>query len=172
MSPKITRWKGNLKSVWLPKLPSRETVGWIKRAALREALDSFLIGAVASQPVPRSIPGCFGAAWLERSPELPLCGTVWPRKGSAWPRQEQEQPLVLAAPLPHIPGRPERNSSAPRGRVPAFVCHFGEMRLNVSLPPQPLPCQHQPSERQRQRQAVFCVGPGSCALQVAEASAF
>lgn len=77
--------------------------------------------------------------------------------------------LVLAAPLPHIPGRQEGNSSAPRGRVPAFVCHFGEMRLNVSLPLQSLPCQLQPLKRQRQ--AVFCVGPASCALQVAEASA-
>lgn len=73
----------------------------------------------------------------------------------------------MAAPLPHIPGRQEGSSSAPRGRVPAFVCHFGEMRLNVSLPAQSLPCQLQPLKRQRQ--AVFCVGPDSCALQVAEA---
>lgn len=66
MSPKITTWKGNLKYVSLPKLPSCEAVGWIKTAALREALDSFLTEAAASQPIRRCIPVCFGAACLER----------------------------------------------------------------------------------------------------------
>lgn len=172
MSPKITTWRGNVKSVSLPRLPSCEAVGWVKTATPREALDSFLLEAAASQPVPRRIPGYFGAAELQRSRAAPSCHCValfgLGRAGTGAAAAAAAAP-VLAAPLPHIPCRPEGNSSAPRGRVPAFVCHFGEMRLNVSLPLQSLPCQLQLLERQMQ--AVFCVGPDSCALQVAEASA-
>lgn len=119
----------------LPKIPCCEAVGWIKTAALREALDSLLLEAIASYPLPHCISGWFAAPSLERSRALrvlPLCGTVWPRKGPACARARQ-QPSSWQHLCPTSPSRAEGNSSSPRGCVPVLTCHFGEMSLNCVI---------------------------------------
>lgn len=79
----------------LPELLCCEVVGWIKTAALLKALDSVLLEAIASYPLPHCIFGWFAAPSLERSGAgcvLPLCGTVWPRKGRACARAGTSPP--------------------------------------------------------------------------------
>lgn len=150
--------------MWLPKLPSCEAVGWIKTAALGEALDSFLTGAAASPPVPRSIPGCLGAAGLERSRAALSCRCV-ALFGLGRDRSRSSPGAgSTSAPHPRAAGKEQLCS---RGMCASVSVSFWGNEAKCASPLPSLPVQ----PLKRQRQAVLCAGPGSCALQVAEASA-
>ena len=112
----------------LPKLPSCEAVGWIKTAALREALDSLLLEAyslLAYFSLPLSVV-CSSFSGKERS--SPSVATVWHCLASEGPclRQGQAAALILAAPLPHIPQPGGREQLFSQGMcASAYVSFWG-----------------------------------------------